>query len=48
MASIVAARRGKDVTIFEHKDKVGRKILATGNGDVAIPISTWIFLAFVL
>jgi predicted Rossmann fold flavoprotein len=32
MASIVAARRGKDVTIFEHKDKVGRKILATGNG----------------
>lgn len=32
MAAIVAARRGRSVTILEHKDRVGRKILATGNG----------------
>ncbi len=32
MTSIVAARRGVDVTVLEHKDVVGKKILATGNG----------------
>lgn len=32
VAAIVAARKGKQVTIIEHKDKLGKKILATGNG----------------
>lgn len=31
-AGIFAARRGHKVTIIEHKDKIGKKILATGNG----------------
>ena len=32
VASIVAARAGADVTIYEKMNKVGKKILATGNG----------------
>lgn len=32
MAAIMAARRGRSVLILEHMDKVGKKILATGNG----------------
>jgi predicted Rossmann fold flavoprotein len=32
LASIVAARRGKSVVVVERHVKVGRKILATGNG----------------
>lgn len=32
MAAIMAAREGYKVTILEHKDKLGKKILATGNG----------------
>jgi predicted Rossmann fold flavoprotein len=32
VASIVASKSGADVTIFEKMDKVGKKILATGNG----------------
>lgn len=32
MAAITAARRGKSVAIIEHKDKPGKKLLATGNG----------------
>ncbi len=32
VASIVASRRGKSVTILEQQTKVGRKILASGNG----------------
>lgn len=32
VAAISAARAGSKVTILEHKDKVGKKILATGNG----------------
>ncbi len=32
MAGIFAARKDMKVTILEHKDKVGKKILATGNG----------------
>lgn len=32
MAAIVAARNGANVTIFERQDRVGRKILSTGNG----------------
>lgn len=31
-AAIFAARQKNKVTILEHKDKIGRKILATGNG----------------
>jgi len=32
VASIVASKSGADVTIFEKMNKVGKKILATGNG----------------
>lgn len=32
MAAIVAARKGAEVTIYEKMNKVGKKILATGNG----------------
>lgn len=32
MAAIAAAHKGACVTIIEHKDKVGKKLLMTGNG----------------
>ena len=32
VAAIAAARKGATVTVLEHKDKIGKKILATGNG----------------
>lgn len=32
VAAIYAARQKNQVTILEHKDKIGKKILATGNG----------------
>lgn len=32
MAAITAAREGAQVTIFEHTERLGKKILATGNG----------------
>lgn len=32
VAAISAAREGAKVTILEHKDRVGKKILSTGNG----------------
>ena len=32
MAAITAAREGVKVTILEHKDRIGKKILSTGNG----------------
>ncbi len=32
VAAISAAREGAKVTVFEQKDRVGKKILATGNG----------------
>ncbi|HQS67026.1 MAG TPA: NAD(P)/FAD-dependent oxidoreductase [Sulfuricurvum sp.] len=32
MASIIAAREGADVTLYEHNQSVGKKILASGNG----------------
>lgn len=32
MAAITAAQNGSRVTVLEHKDKAGKKILATGNG----------------
>ena len=31
-AAIAAAREGAQVAVFEHMDKAGKKILATGNG----------------
>ena len=32
VAAIATARDGADVTIIEQKDRVGKKILSTGNG----------------
>ena len=32
MAAIMAAREGGEVTLLEHNEKTGRKLLATGNG----------------
>ena len=32
MAAITAAQAGAQVTVIEHKERVGRKILMTGNG----------------
>ena len=32
LAAITAAREGASVTVFEHNEKAGRKLLATGNG----------------
>ena len=32
IAAIFAAKKGLKVTILEHKDRIGKKILATGNG----------------
>ena len=32
VAAITAAQKGSDVTIFEQNDRVGKKILASGNG----------------
>ena len=32
MAGICAAREGAAVTILEHMDRVGKKLLSTGNG----------------
>jgi predicted Rossmann fold flavoprotein len=32
IAAITAARSGADVTVFERNDRVGKKLLATGNG----------------
>lgn len=32
VAAISAAREGANVTILEHKDRIGKKILSTGNG----------------
>ena len=32
MAAISAARAGAQVTLIEHMDRVGKKILSTGNG----------------
>ena len=32
VAAVMAARGGAEVTVLEHKDRVGKKILMTGNG----------------
>ena len=32
VAAIAAAREGAGVTVLEHMDRVGKKILSTGNG----------------
>ena len=31
-AAVMAAREGGEVTLLEHNEKTGRKLLATGNG----------------
>ena len=32
MAAVTAARKGAKVTLLEHNDRLGKKLLATGNG----------------
>ncbi len=32
MAAVAAARQGAEVTLFERNDRIGKKLLATGNG----------------
>ena len=32
MAAVAAARAGASVTIYEHKESAGKKLLITGNG----------------
>ena len=32
MAAVTAAQNGADVILLEHKDRLGKKILSTGNG----------------
>ena len=32
MAAISAAKHGAHTVVLEHKDRVGKKILSTGNG----------------
>ena len=32
MAAITAAKEGANVTLLEHNDRIGKKILSTGNG----------------
>ena len=32
VAAIFAARRGQRIAIIEHRERLGKKILATGNG----------------
>ena len=34
VAAITAAREGAIVTLLEQKDRIGKKILSTGNGNV--------------
>ena len=35
MAAIAAKMAGADVAILEHTDKIGKKLLVTGNGGMA-------------
>ena len=39
MAAITAASNGADTMILEHKDRVGKKILSTGNGKYKVVVS---------
>ena len=32
LAAVTAAENGDSVTVLEHNDRVGKKLLATGNG----------------
>ena len=32
MAAVTASQNGADVILLEHKDRLGKKILSTGNG----------------
>ena len=41
MAAITAARAGASVMLLEHTDRVGKKILSTGNGSAIIPTDIW-------
>ena len=43
MAAVTAARKGTKVTILERNDRIGKKILQTGNGNAiwATEISRW-------
>jgi len=43
IAAIVAAREGVEVTIYEHNNSVGKKILASGNGRCNIINTTVLF-----
>ena len=40
MAAISAAKEGKSVIIVEHLDRIGKKILSTGNGKCNITNKT--------
>ena len=40
VAAIGAARNGAEVTVIEHMDRVGKKILSTTAG-VILPITKW-------
>ena len=36
MAAITAANQGAKVTVIEHENKPGKKILVTGNGNINV------------
>ena len=44
MAAIIAKDLGKDVAIIEATDRIGKKILTTGNGRCNISNSIYFFL----
>lgn len=46
MAAITAANQGAKVTVIEHENKPGKKILVTGNGKCNIQIQKWMKSAF--
>ena len=41
VAAIGAARNGAEVTVIEHMDRVGKKILSTGNGRCNLTNIKW-------
>ena len=40
IAALYAKKNGADVTVFERKDRIGKKILVTGNGRCNLPMHT--------
>lgn len=44
MAAITAARQGAKTAVIEHMDRVGKKILATGNGKCNLPMRSRVSL----